>query len=133
MGNIITSEEDISHEEEQNSEILVADGYDDHAPVINIYELLMNNEFMEIQTDRDDWIIYLLSQHDIHVYVIYAYAKRWRILFAWKAGFYFFFVLCSICSMSWGGRGSMILNGIRQGEGVQENTNLRGTSKMYGL
>ena len=65
MGNIITSEEDISDEEEQNSEILVADGYDDHAPVINIYELLMNNEFMEIQTDRDDWIIYLLSQHDM--------------------------------------------------------------------
>ena len=53
MDNIITNEEDISHEEEQNSEILVADGYDDHAPVINIYELLMNNEFMEIQTDRD--------------------------------------------------------------------------------
>ena len=55
LGNkIIDEEEDISHEEEENSEILVVDGDDDHAPIINIYELLMNSEFIEIQTDRDD-------------------------------------------------------------------------------
>ena len=54
LGNkVIDEEEDISHEEEENSEILVADGDDDHAPIINIYELLMNSEFIEIQTDRD--------------------------------------------------------------------------------
>ena len=46
-------EEDISHEEEENSEILVADGDEDHAPIINIYELFMNSEFIEIQTDRN--------------------------------------------------------------------------------
>ena len=55
LGNkLINKEEDISHEEEENSEILVADCNDDHAPVINIYELLMNSEFIEIQTDKDD-------------------------------------------------------------------------------
>ena len=55
LGNkVIDEEEDISHEEEENSEILVPDGDDDHTPVINIYELLMNSEFIEIQTDRDD-------------------------------------------------------------------------------
>ena len=55
MGNKVIDEEvDISHEEEENSEILVTAGDDDHAPIINIYELLMNNEFIEIQTDRDD-------------------------------------------------------------------------------
>ena len=51
---VINEERDISHEEVENSEILVTDGYDNHAPVINIYELLMNSEFVEIQTDRDD-------------------------------------------------------------------------------
>ena len=71
---VIDEEEDISHEE--NSQILVVDGDDDHAPISNIYELLMNSEFKETQTDRDDLIIYLLSRHDILVYVIYAYAKR---------------------------------------------------------
>ena len=78
---VINEEKDIGHEGEENSEILVADGDDDHAAIINIYELLMNSEFIEIQTDREDWIIYLLSWYNIHVYVIYAYAKRWPILF----------------------------------------------------
>ena len=55
LGNKVIDEEvDISHEEEENSEILVTAGDDNHAPIINIYELLMNNEFIEIQTDRDD-------------------------------------------------------------------------------
>ena len=55
LGNkVIDEEEDLSHEEEENSEILVADGDDNHAPTINIYELFMNSEFIEIQTDRDD-------------------------------------------------------------------------------
>ena len=79
MGNKIIGEEE--GEGDENSEILVADGDDDYAPIINNYELLMNSEFIEIQTDRDDWIIYLLSRYDIHVYVIYAYGKRWPILF----------------------------------------------------
>ena len=43
--------------------------------------LLMNSEFIEIKANRDDWMIYLLSRYDIHVYVIYAYPKRWSILF----------------------------------------------------
>ena len=44
LGNkVIDKEEDISHEEEENSEILAADGDDDHAPIINICELLMNS------------------------------------------------------------------------------------------
>ena len=51
---VINEERDISHEEVENSEILVTNGDDNHAPVINIYELLMNSEFVEIQTDRDD-------------------------------------------------------------------------------
>ena len=42
----------MSHEE--NSEILVADGDDNHVPVINIYELLINSEPIELETDRDD-------------------------------------------------------------------------------
>ena len=55
LGNkVIREEEDISHEEEENSEILVADGDDDHAPIINICELLMKSEFIDIQTDRDN-------------------------------------------------------------------------------
>ena len=54
LGNKVIDEEDISQEGEENSEILVADGDDDHAPLINIYELLMNSEFIKIQTDRDD-------------------------------------------------------------------------------
>ena len=58
---VINEEKDIGHEGEEISEILVADGDDDHAAIINIYELLMNSEFIEIQTDREDWIIYLLS------------------------------------------------------------------------
>ena len=70
------------HEEEINSETLVVDGDDDHAPEVNIYELLMNREFVEMQTDRNGWIIYLLSRHNVHVYVIYPYVKRWPILFA---------------------------------------------------
>ena len=37
---VIDEEEDIDHEGEENSEILVADSDDDHAPTINIYELL---------------------------------------------------------------------------------------------
>ena len=62
MSNKVSNEEkDIGLEGEENSEILVADGDDDHAAIINIYELLMNSEFIEIQTDREDWIIYLLS------------------------------------------------------------------------
>ena len=80
-GNKIIDEEDISHEQEGNPEILVADDDDDHAPIINIYELLMNSEFIEIETDWDDWIIYLPSRYDVHVSVIYAYAKKWPILF----------------------------------------------------
>ena len=51
---VIDEEEDISHEGGENSEILVVDGDDDHAPIININELLMNSEFVEIQTDRDE-------------------------------------------------------------------------------
>ena len=51
---VINEERDISHEEVENSEILVMNRDDNHAPVINIYELLMNSEFVEIQTDRDD-------------------------------------------------------------------------------
>ena len=56
LGNkVIDEEERISHEEEEeNSEVLVADRDDDHAPMINIHKLLMNSEFIEIQTDRDD-------------------------------------------------------------------------------
>ena len=54
LGNKVIAEEEDSLEEEENSEILVANGDDDHAPIINIYELIMNNEFIEIQTDRDD-------------------------------------------------------------------------------
>ena len=50
----IDEEEDVSHKERENSEVLVADGDDDHAPIINIYKLLMNSEFIETQTDRDD-------------------------------------------------------------------------------
>ena len=41
----------------------------------------MNIEFIETKIDREDWIIYLLSRYDIHVYVIYVCAKRWPILF----------------------------------------------------
>ena len=82
LGNtVFDEEEDICLKGEENSEILVAVGDNDHVPIINIYELLMNSEFIEIQTDRDDWIIYLLSRYDIHVYVSYAYAKRWPVLF----------------------------------------------------
>ena len=40
--------------DEENSEILVADGDEGHAPIIYIYGLLMNNEFIEIQTDKND-------------------------------------------------------------------------------
>ena len=54
LGNkVIDEEEDITHEKEENFEILVADGDDYHALVINIYELLLNSEFIEVQTDRD--------------------------------------------------------------------------------
>ena len=83
LGNKVINEEDISQEEGENSKILIADGDDYHALIINIHELLMNSEFVEIQTDRYNWIIYLLSRtrYDIHVYVIYAYVKRWPILF----------------------------------------------------
>ena len=43
LGNkVIDEEENISHEKEENPEILVADGDDDHATIINIYELFMN-------------------------------------------------------------------------------------------
>ena len=49
---VVDEEKDISHEEEENSEIL--DGDDDHAPIINIYELLMTSDFIKIQTDIDD-------------------------------------------------------------------------------
>ena len=49
LGNeVISEDEDINHEEEKDSEILVVDGDNDHAPVINIYELHMNSEFTEI-------------------------------------------------------------------------------------
>ena len=60
--NKVIDEEDISHEQEENSEILVADGDDDHAPII---ELLMNSEFIEMN-----------SRYDVHVSSIYAYAKK---------------------------------------------------------
>ena len=50
----IDEEENISHEEEEHFEILVADGDDNHAPVSNIQKLLMNSEFIEMQTDRGD-------------------------------------------------------------------------------
>ena len=36
----------------------------------------MNIEFIDIQIDRDDRIIYLLSPYDIYVYIIYAYVKK---------------------------------------------------------
>ena len=36
----------------------------------------MNSEFIDIQIDRDDRIIYLLSRYDIYVYIIYAYVKK---------------------------------------------------------
>ena len=55
---------------------MVADGNEGHAPIIYIYGLLMNNEFIEIQTDKNDRIIYLLPRYDIHIYVTYVYAKR---------------------------------------------------------
>ena len=49
LGNkVINEEEEISHEEGENSEILVADSDDDHAPIINMYELLMNSELIEV-------------------------------------------------------------------------------------
>ena len=51
MGNkVVDEEKDLSHEEEENSEILVlvADGDDDHAPIINMYELLMTSDFIKI-------------------------------------------------------------------------------------
>ena len=52
LGNKVTNEEeDMTHEE--NSEILAADGDDNHVPVINIYELLINSELKELETDRD--------------------------------------------------------------------------------
>ena len=55
LGNkVINEEEEINHEEGVNSEILVADSDDDHAPIINMYELLMNSELIEVQTKRDD-------------------------------------------------------------------------------
>ena len=55
LGNkVIDENKGFSHEEESSSEILIADDDDDHAPVITIYELFMNSEFIEIQTVRDD-------------------------------------------------------------------------------
>ena len=55
LGNkVIGEEENISHEERENSEILAAYGDDDNAPIINICELLMDSEFIEIQTHRDN-------------------------------------------------------------------------------
>ena len=50
----IDEEEEIFNGGEENFEISLADGDDDHAPIINIYERLMNSGFIEIQTDRDD-------------------------------------------------------------------------------
>ena len=42
LGNkVIDEEKDISHEEEENSEVLVVDGDDNHAPIVNIYKLLI--------------------------------------------------------------------------------------------
>ena len=53
LGNkVIDEEKDISHEEREISEIVVADGDYDHALIINIYELLMNSEFIKMQTDK---------------------------------------------------------------------------------
>ena len=47
LGNkVIDKKEDISHKEEENSKILVADGDGNHARIINIYELFMNCEFI---------------------------------------------------------------------------------------
>ena len=47
LGNkLIDEKEATSHEEEENLEILLAHGDDDHANIINIYELLMNSEFI---------------------------------------------------------------------------------------
>ena len=55
LGNkIIDEEEDISHKEEENSEVLVADRDDEHAPIINIYKRLINSKFIEAQSDRSD-------------------------------------------------------------------------------
>ena len=54
LGNKVIDEEDISHGEEEHSQILVADGDDDHVPIIIIYELLMNIEFIETKIDRED-------------------------------------------------------------------------------
>ena len=47
LGNkLIDEKEATSHEEEEDLEILLAHGDDDHANIINIYELLMNSEFI---------------------------------------------------------------------------------------
>ena len=48
MSKKVIYEEEISHEEE-NSEILETYGDDNYAPVITIYELLMNSKFIEIE------------------------------------------------------------------------------------
>ena len=49
---VMDEEEDISHEEkEEISEILVVDGDDDHAPIINIYELIQPNTNKQTNTN----------------------------------------------------------------------------------
>ena len=49
----------------------------------------MNSEFIEIQTDRGGWIIYLLSRYDIHIYVFFAYVSFFFVFFSSKNPFNF--------------------------------------------
>ena len=91
------------------------DGDDDHAPTINIYELLINSEFIEIQTDRDGWIIYLLSRYDIHVCVIFAYVSFFFVFSSSKNLFNFFEVVVVVVV----GEGGVLYIWRPEGGGVQ--------------
>ena len=92
------------------------DGDDDHAPTINIYELLINSEFIEIQTDRDGWIIYLLSRYDIHVCVIFAYVSFFFVFSSSKNLFNFFEVVVVVVVV---GEGGVLYIWRPEGGGVQ--------------
>ena len=92
------------------------DGDDDHAPTINIYELLINSEFIEIQTDRDGWIIYLLSRYDIHVCVIFAYVSFFFVFSSSKNLFNFFEVVVVVVVV---GEGGVLYIWRHEGGGVQ--------------
>ena len=73
---VIDEEEDISHEEGENSQISVADGDGNHAPIINNYELLMNRELMGIQTAETTEPFIYYDDMVFMVTFVYAYAKR---------------------------------------------------------